>query len=896
MSAKKHLDVMVSSTSFDLPQHREFARDAILSAGLFPLRMEEHSAEPQSNAVKFSLKMVQDCKIYVLILGLRYGYVPTAANPKNISVTQMEYEEAQRLERPVLAYIMRKEHDPDPIQDADLTAINAFRTEVQTNEICGFFGDARELREKLLQSLFEMRLALEGQGVYIPPEPPPATELAPHGALPPGSRVNFPRNDLFTGRDADLRQLAQHLIYKVDGASAVNIISATVGMGGLGKTQLAVEFCHRYGRFFHGVHWVQAPADATHLTPAEIQTALRAEIAECGQAMQIAGFPADNQPQQVALTLQAWQRGTHLVVLDNLENQQVLREILPQLNQTRILMTARRRNWDKALGLQLHRLDVLSEAEARELLRNLADQLAATPDSELDALAEKVGHLPLALDLIGRYLADTGLTPVKYRERLAQTANILDHAALVDWVEDSPTDHDVNVAASFELSWAQLGDTPHEALAQRIFRTTGYCAANAPIPDELLWRAVKEEDADPTEPAPLYFKALRRLLELGLLRRDENELVVHPLLNALARRLDNQAEARVLEAVADGLTRMATSANQTGLPANYAPLRIHVEYLAPLAEKAENEDAGRLWNSWGYHLYMIADYAGAQATYERALAFDERAFGADHPEVAVDVNNLGSVLESMGDYAGAKAAFERALAIFSQHLGADHPNVATLHNNLGEVLRQMGDYAGAQAAYERALAIDERAFGADHPNVAIRVNNLGMVMQAQGNYAGAQVAYEQALAIDERAFGADHPNVAIRVNNLGSVLSAQGDYAGAKTAYERALAIDERAFGADHPDVAIDVNNLGSVLQAQGNYSGARKHFERALKIRIATFGEKHPAVAQSYWWIGTILKQAGKRDEAKENIQRAVNIYEQLLPPEHPTLQNVRGWLADLE
>ena len=203
-----------------------------------------------------------------------------------------------------------------------------------------------------------------------------------------------------------------------------------------------------------------------------------------------------------------------------------------------------------------------------------------------------------------------------------------------------------------------------------------------------MWRAVKEEDDDPAEPAPLYLKALRRLLELGLLRRDENELVVHPLLNALARRLDNQAEASMLDAVVIGLAVIANSANKTGIPANYTPLRIHVEYLAPRAEKAKNKDSGRLWNEWGYHLNMIADYAGAKAAYERALAIDERVFGADHdhPKVAIRVNNLGSVLESMGDYAGAQAAFERALAIDEHAFGADHPNVAR-HNNLGSVLQ-----------------------------------------------------------------------------------------------------------------------------------------------------------------------------------------------------------------
>jgi tetratricopeptide (TPR) repeat protein len=102
-----------------------------------------------------------------------------------------------------------------------------------------------------------------------------------------------------------------------------------------------------------------------------------------------------------------------------------------------------------------------------------------------------------------------------------------------------------------------------------------------------------------------------------------------------------------------------------------------------------------------------------------------KSFGADHPRIAILVNNLGLVLQALGDLGGARAAFERALAIGEKTLGPDHPGLATRVNNLGEVLRAQGDLAGARAAFERALRIDVKSFGADHPRIAILVNNLG---------------------------------------------------------------------------------------------------------------------------------------------------------------------------
>jgi len=664
----------------------------------------------------------------------------------------------------------------------------------------------------------------------VPMELPKPGELAEPGGLPRGSRMPFLRNAVFTGREEDLLELAEGLVYGPDGpqATGVGIVQATVatGMGGIGKTQVAVEFCYRYGRYFEGVHWLQANQD------------LMAEIAECGRMMGIEPWP-EKAPEQVDATLRAWGQGERrLVVFDNLEEPRLLEEWLPMMNCVRALVTARREHWPRTLGIRTQRLGVLKRDESRTLLRKLAPRLEKRPDNELDELAERLGDLPLALHLAGSYLDSRPGLPIQgYLAELDKAGGMLKHAGLPESMADNPTKHDLSLAATFQVSWVKLdGEEAVDQAARRIFLASSYCAANAPIPVEVLARAVANgEEEEETERQ--FELGLRRLNECGLLAEEEGGPAVHPLLAEFGRAKDKAAEQSALPGLVKALCDLASTANKSGFPERYKPLRAHVQAAAETADRAGIAQAGKLWNEQGNHMNQVAEFIGAKAACERARAIDERAYGPDHTAVASDVNNLGMVLTNVGDLAGAKAAYERALAIDERAYGADHPTVARDVNNLGLVLKEQGDLVGAIAAYERALAIGERTYGTDHPTVAIYVNNQGLALQELGDLARAKAAYERALAIDERAYGPDHPTVARDVNNLGLVLKELGDLLGAIAAYERALAIDERAYGPDHPTVATDLNNLGLVLQDLGDMAGAKAAYERALAIIERVFG-----------------------------------------------------------
>ena len=663
-------------------------------------------------------------------------------------------------------------------------------------------------------------------------------EINQYGVLKPfndkGVFMPTVRNMLFTGREDALATLAASL----SSDKNVVITQAITGMGGLGKSQLALEFAYRSADNFVSAHWLNL------MDPSQ----LNSEIAACGRKM---GLLDDNakQPDMVAETLRVWGlRGPRLLVLDNYESaadaMQTLAPLLA-LPTLRLLITARRAEFPPELDLHAYPLEVFTPAESVEFIRKLV-KLKDDQTPDIEKLAETLGHLPLALHLAGHYLREEGITPAEY---LIELDEVLAHESMqATWFAQmdikSPTQHEQSLLGTFALSWQKVTDET----AQTIFKVAGYLAPNEPIPLEIFAAVLEVDEKDRG-----LRKALRFLVDkVGLFTSKDGLPVIHPLLAAYGRYLDGKPSG-LMEKLVDKLADLSESLINTGQPTHFAPLSLHIAITADYAEQARLNDSGTLWNNYGIYLKQIANYLGSRVAFERAIRIWEDGVGKDL-KIAAGVNNLGLVLEIIGDLSGARSAFERAIRIWNANLGKNHPYIATGVNNLGLVLLALGDLDGARIAFERALNMGEAILGKDHPNVAIRVNNLGIVLRDAGDFDGARAAFERSLQMGEAMFGENHPNVAIRINNLGTVLMALGDLNGARAAFERALKIDEIAFGLAHPDVAIDVFNLGTVFQLQGEKEQARACYHRALAI------------------------------------------YEQFLPIGHKKIKNVKAWLESLD
>ena len=697
------------------------------------------------------------------------------------------------------------------------------------------------------------------------PELPPKDDLPePDIRLPIGSKHIALRNRLFTGRQEDLKWLASALLYSSpddDGTGAV-----ITGWRGVGKSQLAIEFCYRYGRFLQGVHWVQADQN------------IPTEIADCGRSMNLSGWP-DKLQEQVDATLKAWRDGgLHLIVFDNVENHQVVQDWLSRILPAKLLVTSYQTIWPTNLGMEVKELKTLDVLQSKELLCKLAPRLGQEDDSCLDELANRLDNLPLALDLAGRYLAfNPDISPSDYLSDLEDASCSLEHTSLKLDYGPSPTNH-IPLGATVGLSWKQLKDTEIDILAKLIFRVCGYCAPNNPVPRTLL------EDVLSTRASKqMLSEALMKLDRLGLIAPTKNGRMQHGLLAEFARQKDLEADESVLPALVESISRLTTQAVKSKSLEKMRSLHEHLDFIAQAAEEAKLPKTGVLWNNLGRHLQNLADYESAREILERALKIDEQVYGPDHPDVARDVNSLGGVLQDQGEFQEARKCYERALKIDEQVYGPDHPDVARDVNSLGSVLQALGEFQEARKYFERALKIDEQVYGPDHPEVAVDVNNLGSVLQDLGDFQEARKCYERALKIDELVYGHDHPEVATIVSNLGLVLQAMREFQEARECYERSLKIDELVYGPDHPNVAIDVNNLGGVLQDLGEFQEARKCYERSLKINELVYGPDHPNVAIDVNNLGSVLKALREFQEARKCYERSLKINEQVYGPDHP-------------
>jgi tetratricopeptide (TPR) repeat protein len=272
-------------------------------------------------------------------------------------------------------------------------------------------------------------------------------------------------------------------------------------------------------------------------------------------------------------------------------------------------------------------------------------------------------------------------------------------------------------------------------------------------------------------------------------------------------------------------------------------------------------------------LRILAEWTEAESLIRQALAIDEKNCGMDHPNVAIDLNNLGALLVSTDRLAEAEPLIRRALAIDEKSLGVNHPRVASTLSSLAQLLDMTSRAAEAEPLMRRALAIDERSFGTGHPFVAGHLNNLALVLHSTNRLAEAEPLIRRALAIDEASLGTEHPNVARDLSTLALLLQGTNRLAEAELLMRRALSIKEKSFGTEHPSVAFGLHNLALLLRTTNRLAEAEPLMRRELAIYEKRFGPDHPNIAAALGVLAQLLKETNQLAEAELLMRRALAI-----------------------
>jgi len=669
--------------------------------------------------------------------------------------------------------------------------------------------------------------------------------------------VPYPHSPFFIGREA----LLTHLYATLHDEKAVALTQAISGLGGIGKTQLAVEYAYLNRDKYHAILWTTAINRETLLA----DFVVLAELLNLPEK--------DFQDQTITVNAVIHWLETHsqwLIIMDNADDLQILRDFLPTGGKGHIIITTRSQA-TRAIAQPLEVTQLEPDDGALFLLRRAgiipADASLSDASEENQAAARAIADLldglPLALDQAGAYIEEMRCTLSDYKERYQTQRTILLNE------RGRFSVHPASVATTFSLSF-QLVQKANRAAAD-LLRFFAFLSPEA-IPIYLLregapdlGKPLRHIARDPQQ----LDRALSTLYRYSLVRRDAatNMIYVHRLVQAV---LKDEMSDRTQHQWAERTVRAVNRAFPSGEVETWQRCRqlipqAHVcMALIDQWQMSSPEALGLLIDA-AYYLYAHAQYTEAEPLLESALAICERVLGTEHPDTAPSLNNLATVYSAQGKYEQAELLLERALAICEKRLRAEHPETALSLDNLALLYWRQGKYAQAEPLYQRALAIFEKELGAEHPRTALSLNNLAALYGSQGKYAQAEPLNQRALAICEKELGAEHPNTATSLHNLAVNYYNQGKYEQAEPLYQRALAICEGVLGTEHPETARNLDSLARLYRSQGKYAQAEPLYQRALAIYEKVLGAEHPkTVPKSIAWHDSTGVRASTRKPSR--------------------------------
>lgn len=782
---------------------------------------------------------------------------------------------------------------------------------------------------------------LSAQELGLVEDAPPPVQDEPAAVAPPEPAsgvslwtVPFARNPHFTGRDELLDLLTQHFPPQEDTIrhAALTQPQALQGLGGIGKTQLAVEYAYRsreLGRYTHTL-WIAAASE---------EAVLSSFVA---LANLLPAFPARGETDQRTLvtTVINWleqQTQPWLLIMDNADDLTMIRPYLPRRGNGNILLTTRAHAVGSlAIAVEVNAMSVI---EGANLLLQRAHRLAHASDEEINEASNLVialAQFPLALDQAGAYIEETGCGVRDYLEIYQQH-----RITLLARRGRQATGYPESVTTTWSLSFQQVERV--NPVAADLLRLCAFLAPDH-IPEELL-----------TEGAPYWPPALQQaasdsfsfnemlepLLSFSLVKRlsDEHLLSIHRLVQVVqlerirpeerqhwAERVirafnavfpadpKNDIESwsqcqRYLEQ-AQGCDALIQE-YQLLLPEGAAVLErtgiyLRERILYPLAEPlfqqalrireqvlgAEHSATAQTLNNLALLYYKQGRYAEAEPLYLRAL----HIFEPEQLEVSYPVYGLANLYYQQEKYREAEALFLRALQIREQQLGPEHPEVAYPIKALALLYYKQGRYSESEPLYLRALHIFEQQPQLSPLDIANLLTSLGLLYYKQGRYAEAEPLYLRALRIREQmTANPDHPDIVYLLNDLALLYRTQGRYEQAEPLYQWALRISEQQVGPEHLLIAHPLNGLAYIYREQGKFEQAEPLYQWALRIREQQLGPEHSQVAYPLNGLATLYREQGRFEQAEQLYQRVLRIRERQQGPEHLEVSDVLNDLAAL-
>jgi len=744
------------------------------------------------------------------------------------------------------------------------------------------------------------------------------------GTIPPTWNVP-PRNADFTGRGATLELLRDKL---AGGGRAVVVAQALYGLGGVGKTQLALEYAHRFMADYNLVWWV----------PSERPEETSGALADLARKMGLK--TGDNVAEAAEAALEELRRDTTphwLLIFDNADDPKQLEPYLPT-GSGHVLITSRNQAWTHSA--EPLEVDVFTREESvAHLLRHVPELDRADARRVADAL----GNLPLAVEQASAWLEQTGMPARVYVEQLgSQSTRIL---AL-----NQPPDYPMPVVATWNLSFERL--KKRSPAAVRLLQLCAFFSAG-PISMDLLYSDEMNASLLPFDEALteklMLGRVIRDISRFALVKVDQgnNSMQIHRLVQAVIRsQMTDEEQIEARHEVHKILTGARPRQGETDDPANWSTYDIIWPHLGP-SHADECDDprtrqllidwvryqwkhgeyesclslARRLETSWALQLgpddpqtlylqFHIANVLRSQGRFGDARELDtyvlerQRAvLGTDHPHALITANGLGADLHALGDFSDALTLNRQTYESFKEQFGEDYPRSLLSAHNLAASYRLVGDCFAARRLDEETLDRQRQVLGPEHPYTLLSAASLAHDMRAAGAFQESVDLLRSTWERYRDVLGDDMTDTLRTATSLAVSLRKAGEQAEAMTLAQDTYERYKRRYGTDAPDAQSCALNLACDYAAVDDMPKALQLVTDVKAVHQASLGPDHPNTLVAANNLACYLRCVGRLEEALALTDDTLCRMQRRLGESHPltlscalNLANCRGDSGDPE
>jgi tetratricopeptide (TPR) repeat protein len=690
------------------------------------------------------------------------------------------------------------------------------------------------------------------------------------------------RNKNFTGRDDILTRLQQGAASKITAVLPEDPMpKALQGLGGVGKTAIAIEFAYRHRRDYDLVWWI--PADQIPL----VRAALAALAAEIGlEAAKTTGIEA-----AAAAALDALRRGEPfrrwLLIFDNADQPEDIMDLIPQGGPGDVLITSRNHRWQSVIDTVP--MNVFSRAESKEfLIKRVPKGLS---ESDAERLANALGDLPLALEQAGAMLAETGMPVDEYLRLLDEhIGGILS--------EGKSPDYPLSMTAAWRLSVKTLQEQLPQA--RELLRCCAFFGPE-PIPRDVFRRGTPAAAtgiggviSDPIVLA----RVIRELGRFALVTIDGRSITVHRLVQALLRdELTDEARGRyrhdvhLILAAAD-----PKNPDDERLWPRYRELVAHMASATTELAGCKVHEVRQFALNVMRYLYNSGDLTSCQLLAERFIAQWTQDSGQESPDVLGARRHLGNALRRLGKYRESYEMTQTTLGAASRILGDRESLTLSLRRSFGADLRARGDFAAARELDEQTRGLlEEEAYGQTNPQVLALLASLALDYGLNSAYVDARDLYQRVYVLMSEA-SPDIPAADMlgAWNGLGWAVRLCGNYAEARDVSEDAWDYGRERLGPDHvatlrSATGVSIASRRILAAREDGLKIARDTFEMCTRL----FGDSNPDSMAAAISLTNMQRTIGRLDEAVGLAEQTVAQYPDVYGPQHPYNFGCMGNLA---